>query len=493
MACIMVTVPPIRRIILIIAFCSLGLVASDVSTPLAADGELLSLLDRALKANPRVLAARCRIEQAVERREELLGFFDPQLFAASGKAERARGVPGGTGWTSITDGSHELTAGVEMPMQPGLYVTAGSAERFLFDGNGAYDHLYQTLMGLRVRVPLMRDRGFAQFDLDRAKALAEYNAEMCDLVGVMQTLRHDVEKAYVEAYATLASYQVSQKATERFRVLLEQARELARLKVVPAYQVFPAEMELAFRREEEAQALQVHDVSLVARQRQVGDGEPVALAFGADRLVQVAAGLTGLAEVNVEEALERRGNYLRLRQQVEAVKADLAKAMDDQRPDLSVNAGLTWRGEDEHLPLGDEAILSEEQVGGEVVVVWQRPLMHRAAESRASQARARTRELKHQMASERTAVQADLQGALQTYTTLMERLKLLEQAREAAQQTVTAEDERFRLGEGTSRNALDAQKDLTSALNRQARAAADILRALADYRYAAGYPETTAP
>lgn len=493
MSCIMVTAPPTRRIILIIAFSSLAFAANEVSTPIAADGEFSSLLDRALEANPRVLAARCQVEQAIERHEELLGFFDPKLFAASGKSERARGVPGGTGWTSVTDGSHELTAGVEVPLQPGVYITAGSAERFLFDGGGVYDHLYQTLLGVRLRVPLMRDRSFAQFDLSRARALAEYNAEMCDLVGVMQSLRHEVEKAYIEAYATLASYEVSQKATERFSVLLEQARELARLKVVPAYQVFPAEMELTLRREEEAQARQVHEVSLVNLQRQVGDGEPVALAFGADRLVKAASGLGAISEVNVEDALERRGAYLGLRHQVDAARADLARAMDDQRPDLSVNAGVTWRGEDAHQPLGDEAILNDEQVGGEVVVVWQRPLLHRAAESQASQARARARELKHQMASGRTAVQADMQSARQTYTTLMERLKLLDRAREAAQQTVTAEDERFRLGEGTSRNALDAQKDLTNALNRQARAAADILRALADYRYAAGYPEAAAP
>ena len=86
-----------------------------------------------------------------------------------------------------------------------------------------------------------------------------------------------------------------------------------------------------------------------------------------------------------------------------------------------------------------------------------------------------------------------MQSAMEAYMVLIGRLKLLDQAMQAAKQTVAAEDERFRLGEGTSRNALDAQKDLTSALNRQARAAADILRALADYRHAAGYPDAAQP
>ncbi len=489
----MAKVPRISQVSLSLALSALGLLAEGTPAQIAADGELRAFLDRATQANPRVLAARARVQEAVERHEGLREFFDPQLFAASGKAERARGVPGGSGWTSLANNAHELTAGVEVPVRPGFYLAAGASERFLFDGGGDYDHLYQTLLGLRVRVPLMRDRGFAQYEMDRTRAMAEYNAAVADLIGVLQAVRHDVERAYVDAYATLASYQVSQQATQRFRVLLEQARELARLKAIPAYQVSPTEMELAFRLEEEAQARQVHEVSLVALQRQIGDSEPVVLSFGADRLIQMAAGLGALPAVNVEEALERRGSYLRLRHQEAALRADLAKAVDDMKASLSLNASLTWRGEDAHQPFGDEAVLDEELLGGEVVVVWQRPLLQHGVRSRIAQARAALAEIRHQMAGERIALMADLQSAEQTYLTLLERLRLLEQAMEAARQTVTAEDERFRLGEGTSRNALDAQKDLTSALNRQAAAAAAILRALADYRFAAGYPDTAAP
>ena len=452
-----------------------------------------SLLDRALRAHPRVLAAKCRVEQAQDQYEELLGFFDPRLYAAGGAAKRGRGVPAGTGWTSLTDNARELSAGIELPVRPGAYLTVGAAERFLFDGGGGYDQLYQSLLGVQLRIPLLRDRGFVQFEQNRARALAEYNGVVSDLIAAMQALRHDVEVAYVEAYSTLASYEVSKRATERFRVLLEQARELSRLKVMPAYQVFPAEMELSLRLEEEQQACQVYAVSLVRLQERIGDGQPVTLRSGPEHLVAVAAGLGALVAVDLEQSLERRGSYQRLLNRIEAARVDLRQATDDLRPDLSLNAAVTWRGEDPEQPFASRTILTDEPLGGEVVVVYQQPLLHRAANSRISGARARIAELKQDIEAERTTLRADMQSAMEAYMVLIGRLKLLDQAMQAAKQTVAAEDERFRLGEGTSRNALDAQKDLTSALNRQARAAADILRALADYRHAAGYPDAAQP
>jgi outer membrane protein TolC len=480
-----------RRLFVVLS--AVGVMASAVRAQVSPADELQALLDRALQANPQVLAAKCRVEQALDQHEELLGFFDPRLYLAGGTAQRARGVPGGTGWTSLTDDANELTAGIELPLRPGAYLTLGAAERSLFDGGGGYDQLYQSLLGVRLRIPLMRDRGFVQFEQNRARALADYGAAVSDTIAVMQTLRHAVEVAYVDAYSTLASYDVSKRATERFRLLLEQARELSRLQVMPAYQVFPAEMELSLRLEEEEQARQVHAVSLIQLQEQIGDRQPVALSFGPEHLVAVAAGLGPLPEEDVEPALERRGSYMRLLNRIEAARADLQRASDDLRPDLSLNAATTWRGEDPDQPFASQSIINDKPLGGEVVIVWQQPLMQRAANSRISGTRARIAELKQGIETERTALKADLQSAMAAYTVLIGRIKLLEQAKEAAKQTVAAEDERFRLGEGTSRNALDAQKDLTNALNRQARAAADILRALADYRHAAGYPDAAQP
>ena len=57
----------------------------------------------------------------------------------------------------------------------------------------------------------------------------------------------------------------------------------------------------------------------------------------------------------------------------------------------------------------------------------------------------------------------------------------------AARLALDAERDRFRLGEGRSRQVLDAQKDLTKAMQRQNQNAASLLRTVSDYEYATGY------
>ena len=447
------------------------------------------LLDRIMKANPRILAARARVEQALDRHEELLGFFDPSVYAAGGKTERARGLPGGYGWTSLSNDAHEMQAGMQVPLRPGAYLNVGGAERFLFNG-GDYDHLYQTILGLRLRIPLLQDRGFSQWTLTRARALADYNEAVGAVLTIVQAVRHECERATVYAYETLAAYQVAHQATERYRTLLEEARGLSELKVIPHYQVYPAEMELSFRQEEEERARQAHELSLIALEKIVGDGQPVKLELGPEQLLRSSDALKALPEVVLEMALERRGNHVRILSRIAAARAELHLAEDENRAKLSINAGAMWQGEDPDSPLADRSLTTDKSFGGEVLLVYRRPLWFRAERSRLSQRLSHIAELKQNLEDDRIQTRAELETAKQAFERIVKRLELLGNAMEAARKTLKAESERFRLGEGRSRNVLDAQRDLTTALQRQTRAAADLLRATYDYYYAAGYPET---
>ena len=69
------------------------------------------------------------------------------------------------------------------------------------------------------------------------------------------------------------------------------------------------------------------------------------------------------------------------------------------------------------------------------------------------------------------------------------RLALARSAVAEAGRVLAAEDERFALGEGSSRNVLDAQKDLTSASRRHVAVAGQVVSALAELRHALGLPQ----
>jgi outer membrane protein TolC len=69
-----------------------------------------------------------------------------------------------------------------------------------------------------------------------------------------------------------------------------------------------------------------------------------------------------------------------------------------------------------------------------------------------------------------------------------DRLDIVDRAVGEARRALDAESERMRLGEGRSRNVLDAQKDLTTAERRANQAALDTVLAILDLLHAAGVP-----
>ena len=69
----------------------------------------------------------------------------------------------------------------------------------------------------------------------------------------------------------------------------------------------------------------------------------------------------------------------------------------------------------------------------------------------------------------------------------LRRLKMVREGIEAAKQNLASEQERFRLGENTSADVTAAQKNLTTILQREVTASADLLRAHSNYIYAVGY------
>ncbi|MDX9982538.1 MAG: TolC family protein, partial [Lentisphaeria bacterium] len=193
------------------------------------DGELGDLVRRAWTTSPRVKAARYRVEQYLLRHEELEGFGDPSVYAAVGMADHSRSVPGSNGYQALTNNAGEFQSGIELPVQPGAYVTLGASDRWFHNpaDQGAY---YQTLVGLRVRIPLLRDRGFRQWDIDRARTLAEYHAVLAELTQELQDLRRDTEKAYLNLQQAYALAEVAKQSTLRSQKLFDEATELVGLR-----------------------------------------------------------------------------------------------------------------------------------------------------------------------------------------------------------------------------------------------------------------------
>ncbi len=453
----------------------------------AAASELDALFAVALASNPRVQAARYQVEQTLAKHAETLGFFDPQLVVAAGKSERSRVVPGSTVASGLTDNATVIRGGVEMAMRPGFYFSAGTAENFLTEPGAGHGSLFQTLLGMQLRIPLLRDCGFRKWHAERASALAEYGRTSSHLLTVTQELRHDVEQAYVGVLEAMASYKVAQDATASFKTLVDEARALTELKVVPEYQIFPADMELQLQREDELKTKESYETSIVRLRELLGNGTKLDIDANTASMIKRARKVRIAESVDIGQVLNFRGPYREILNQICASEADLLGALEDTRSDLSLTMTTTWQGEDPHNPVGYGRELSGKHVGGEVMLLWKRPLGFRSERSRITQARLRIRELRQSLRQVELQICADMEVATIALSNARKRLQLVSRAVTAAQQTLTAEQERFRLGGGRSRDVLDAQKDVITAIKRQTNIGAELLRAHSNFLFASGY------
>ena len=479
-----------RQILRVVCFCTAALFCgiAAMAQNSFSFGELDAFVQEAEDNNPAIQEARWAVEQALIKHQELLEFLDPSLFAALGHADNSKAVPGSNHYDSTTNDATELQVGVEIPFAEGFYLAIGGAERVLHRYVGD-NHMQQTLVGARVRIPLLRDRGFAELSHDRALAKAEYNAAVANLLRQTQIVRRDVVLAYIAAYESQVSYKVTIEASERFRRLVDEATELERLGVIPAYQIHDARMDYQIGLENEEIARNKVELNLIALAAILGKHRELRLKHENDDafLVNTAVEMPSIKNVDIDRSFEARGSYLVIENTIAQARVQIMAAEEEMKDDLSLNFGAAWQAESNDRPFGYHELLGDERNGAEIAIVWKRKLNNRGPKARIARHSARIQQYKQQLRAESISIEAEIRNALNNLTTARNRLDIVNKGIEAAEKTLEAEQERFKLGQSTSSVVTDAQKDLTSLKQRLNSAAADLLRAWANLQYSTGY------
>ena len=464
-----------------------------ISTPASGAGqsnltaEARHLVDLALGRSPLVQQATHRADQAFARLDETSGFFDPRLTGIGGVSQWARSIPGSSALFLLPDNAGVLQGAVDVPVLPGAYLSAGFAERYCRNPGQGLDPYYQSLLGVQLRIPLWRDFGFRQWRSERGQAELEAAAAEAAWRAVCQALRHQVELAYVVLREALASRWVTDQSLRRAERLLNEAEELVRQQAIPAYQAYPARMELDLKRQDVKEADRVCDAARRDLALLVGGCDDWVLSDNEDDLSKLASAEVELSVIEPGAALAARGSYVELALRIRAAAMLREKLRDDLRVDVSFNAGAIYQGENETSPWGDQQLVSQDHLGGEFTFVLKRAWGLRAERARVAQQAAVVGEWEARLLEERLQIERNRQVAYIGFVSARDELQILDRAVRSAQETLESEQDRFVIGEGRSRNVLDAQKDLTTVLHRRNRVAALLLKAGADYRYAGGY------
>ncbi len=482
-----------ERLILLVMMALPLLCRASANWPADPEARLDALRASAIAGNGHVRAAWAGLLEAEAGALGVAGYFDTVVATSAGVADWSRNVPGATSPYAIGSDRAVLQAGVEQPVQPGIFVAAGVSSSFLRQGDLHARDANRTLAGVQVRVPLLQNRGHAQWRWEQAAAEAGMEMRRARLRAVIEDMRLASDRTYIALLHAVADAAAFQRAAARVASLLEGTEALVRLQAVPAYQLFPSRADAALRADETVAAEQL----VQALRQQLAtllDGGEAVPATAADLPRWAAQRLPWVLAMPATPGEEMAHGSLRaLSAQRDEAQALLQAADDAARPDVQIVLQTTWES-------GDETRLAEgwrdagmDDVGYEAALVWRSPLQRRQERAARAAARARVAAVEAQIAQQAlslTALRAEATGNLKAAA---RRMALVGEALDNARSTLEAEAERFRLGEGRSRDVLDAQKDLTTAELRRNATAAALLLAYADWSYAAGYPEGLVP
>lgn len=449
--------------------------------------ELDELVALACSNSPAIRAAREDTRQADAARDATDEFLDPVSTAAAGRLSGSAATPllSSPAGLPAAD-AYGGAASVEVPLRPGIYAGAGVSEQYLVNPADGIAPGYRTLVGAQLRIPLIQDRGFSAWRQKQVRMQDLRVASLARQVETFQAVRHAVELAYINYLVELANAATAQLAGDRARELLKEAEELVRLKVVPEYQLAPARLELALRREECRAASQAIEVARVRLLQVIGSTPPAPLTTNAEALVARTAGIQLPVTALTAQTFEARGAMREIGALSKAAAAETRLLEDRLRADLSLTVRGVWAAEDAASDT-TPGLLSGDRSSAAAVLVWTRPWSQTGDRARLRESRAREAQLADMRRELLNRLNADFAAACHDFDGARERLKDITMAVEQARLTLEAESERFRLGEGRSRNVLDAQNDLTKAYRSRNAVIAALLKGRSDYMYASGY------
>ncbi len=387
---------------------------------------------------------------------------------------------------STPDESVAFEGGIEKAFAPGFYGGLSAAQRQRWDAIDDQD-IQQTLVGAQLRVPLWRDFGFREYDLIDRQALDLYLAALGQLLARQQLLRFDVTVAFINLQEANALRQAADSALLRVQALLKEAEELVKHKVVPEYQLNQAHLEVSLREEELFGAVEALDTAKLQLRRLTGIDPTPEMILETPQFVRWAEDVAVKEDVESQDAFQGRGNWQEVRHLLAAAEARINLAREQMKPDVYLKASVSWQGESTDRFIGDSALTSDDEPGAAIQLIYQQPLGFTRERARVTEQEALVEELREQQRNVEIDIKVELAAAMVAYESARQRLELTIRASEAAQATLQAESERFRLGEGRSRQVLDAEKDLTTTIRLQAANAARVLRAQAKHQFEAGY------
>jgi outer membrane protein len=389
---------------------------------------------------------------------------------AGGGLETLASETDGESWSASVGGATAL-GGLRYDVAARLGESSGERQGNPFDTSTGS-------AGVTLTQPLLK--GFRTDDLRYRVTLADrQSAEAAVQVeGRLQGVLGEVEAAWYGLIQAREAIRVQEEAVRLATQLYEDNRRKVQI----------GSMSVLDEKQAESQAASARaDLSSARRTWAEAQNRLKALLFADHRALRgvelVAAGDLSAdpAEVDAERsggrALENRPDLRQARMALERQGITVAYQRNQTLPSLDLVGGAGWAaGAEDSYGSALDRIGSADEPYWSVGVTFSVPLGNRAARNRHLQSLDTAGKLALQLRQLEETALVEVDNAVASVVTGLERVQATREAREYAEQALEAEQRKFDSGKSTSFVVLQLQRDLTAARNSEIQALADYNR-----------------
>lgn len=441
---------------------------------------------------------------AIRQRES---YYDPQgTFGFNWDRQTNPSASVLQGGTSVTDILTTYNLGYQQPFKWGTSIDA----TFMGNRNRSTNFFSSLIPAIRteaqiiIRQDLLRGFGkaAAEYDIEISRNNLDISAEEFRQQATDTIVQ--VQNNFWELEFALNDLEVRKKSLEYAQTVLEQNQARFEVGTASRLEVVEAEAEVASRREELIRAQYTYRRVQDALVRLISDFEDPQTFTG--ELVPVATGEELVRETRPFEDLlsiagEMRPELQKADLNIANLEVNLEKSRDQLRPGLQALAGYQWFGlggtriDRDYsqgffnapvlavVPggIGDSlAQLLSGDYGGYVVgLSLQLPIKNSAAQAMNAEAQINLRRGEMEKRTLRQQVALEIRDALTQVQMNEARLEASQAAVEASSERLQGEEARFEVGMGTTRQLIEAQRDLLQTKSTEVRARTDLIKSLA--------------
>ncbi|MFN7925642.1 MAG: TolC family protein [Bryobacteraceae bacterium] len=331
-----------------------------------------------------------------------------------------------------------------------------------------------------MKLPLLRDRAIDSKRADLRKAEIGRRLASLSIDQQLLVIRQSATRRYWDWVAAAKRVELAQAMLDIAAARDHFLRESAQAGQVAAIEVTENARAILQRRSfvvEAERALQQAAIELSLFYRDA-NGEPVLLSK--DRAPEAFPSLRTIDETkflaDVEAAIRKRPDLLRVEAQRDRIEVDRKAAMNDRLPGVDFQLGFTaesGRGDVRRGPNEMKAAL-----------VFDLPLQRRTASGKLRDAEVKLRQVAQRGRFARDQVAAEVRDAASAVRAAHERAALIEKELTVARELEEAERARFQLGDGTLFLVNLREQISADTANRHIGAVNDYFRTWAQYEYA---------